>query len=179
MSFVEELHRERKARLARIAARAFVPPKPAVIEATPEPAPEPKKPVKRRYGFHVQDKAYERAWSITMLNCEPTTYEPPPPPTPLRVEQIQRAVCEHYGIERSDLISARRTGDLIRPRHVMYYLSKKLTPKSLPEIGRRSGGRDHTTVLHGVRKIERLLPGDDELRASVEMLIEFLGGKPQ
>jgi len=66
---------------------------------------------------------------------------------------ILRAVSQHYKISPCDLTSHRRTRDLVTARHVLYYLLKTLTPKSLPEIGRLCGGKDHTTILHGVRKI--------------------------
>lgn len=71
-----------------------------------------------------------------------------------RVEDIQKAVAEYYGVSLVDLSCKRRTADVIWPRHVAMYLAKTLTLKSLPEIGRRFGKRDHTTVLHAVRKLE-------------------------
>lgn len=85
----------------------------------------------------------------------------------VRVETIQVAVTRHYGVTRQDMLAARRTIDVTRPRQVAMYLAKILTTRSLPEIGRRFGGRDHTTVLHSVRKIERLLEHDQSLKGDI------------
>lgn len=71
-----------------------------------------------------------------------------------KINDIKRAACRYFGVSAVDLDSARRTLKVVHPRQVAMYLARTLTGKSLPEIGRRFGGRDHTTVLHGVRKIE-------------------------
>src|SRR5690606_25236113 len=84
-------------------------------------------------------------------------------PKRIRIEEIQRIVSRHYNVSRSDLLSNRRTRTIVKPRQVAMYLAKVLTPRSLPEIGRRFGGRDHTTVLHAVRKIEGLADTDPTL----------------
>ncbi len=91
-------------------------------------------------------------------------------PRRIRIEDIQRVVSKHYNVSRSDLLSSRRTRTIVRPRQIAMYLSKMLTPRSLPEIGRRFGGRDHTTVLHAVRKIEELAGSDNSLQQEIEML---------
>ncbi|MCT4655497.1 MAG: chromosomal replication initiator protein DnaA [Cohaesibacter sp.] len=91
-------------------------------------------------------------------------------PRRIRIEDIQRVVSKHYNVSRSDLLSSRRTRTIVRPRQIAMYLSKMLTPRSLPEIGRRFGGRDHTTVLHAVRKIEELAGADNTLSQEIEML---------
>ena len=78
----------------------------------------------------------------------------PAEPKRVRIEDIQRIVARQYNVSRADLLSSRRTANVVRPRQVAMYLAKILTLRSLPEIGRRFGGRDHTTVLHAVRKIE-------------------------
>ena len=91
-------------------------------------------------------------------------------PRRIRIEDIQRVVSKHYNVSRSDLLSSRRTRTIVRPRQIAMYLSKMLTPRSLPEIGRRFGGRDHTTVLHAVRKIEELAASDNSLQQEIEML---------
>ncbi len=91
-------------------------------------------------------------------------------PRRIRIEDIQRVVSKHYNVSRSDLLSSRRTRTIVRPRQIAMYLSKMLTPRSLPEIGRRFGGRDHTTVLHAVRKIEELAGADNVLQQEIEML---------
>ncbi|MBL8711885.1 MAG: chromosomal replication initiator protein DnaA [Alphaproteobacteria bacterium] len=86
------------------------------------------------------------------------------------IEDIQRKVCEHYGIRLADMHSPRRARPVARPRQLAMYLCKQLTTHSLPEIGRKFGGRDHTTIIHGVRKIEELLADDAMLRADLESL---------
>ncbi|WP_105381243.1 chromosomal replication initiator protein DnaA [Neorhizobium alkalisoli] len=88
----------------------------------------------------------------------------------VRIEDIQRIVARHYNVSRQELVSNRRTRVIVKPRQVAMYLSKTLTPRSFPEIGRRFGGRDHTTVLHAVRKIEELISGDTKLSHEVELL---------
>jgi chromosomal replication initiator protein len=88
----------------------------------------------------------------------------------VRIEEIQRIVARHYNVSRSDLLSSRRTANVVRPRQIAMYLAKTLTLRSLPEIGRRFGGRDHTTVLHAVRKIESLIGIDNALAAEIEAL---------
>jgi chromosomal replication initiator protein len=88
----------------------------------------------------------------------------------VRIEEIQRIVARHYNVSRSDLLSSRRTANVVRPRQIAMYLAKTLTLRSLPEIGRRFGGRDHTTVLHAVRKIEALIGTDNILAAEIESL---------
>ena len=88
----------------------------------------------------------------------------------VRIEEIQRIVARHYNVSRSDLLSSRRTANVVRPRQIAMYLAKTLTLRSLPEIGRRFGGRDHTTVLHAVRKIESLIGMDNALAAEIEAL---------
>jgi chromosomal replication initiator protein len=74
----------------------------------------------------------------------------------ISIDEIQTQVAEHYRIRKAEMVSARRAREVARPRQVAMYLSKQLTPKSLPDIGRRFGGRDHTTVIHAVRQIEKL-----------------------
>lgn len=95
------------------------------------------------------------------------------------IREIQQAICDHFGVGLGDLMSSRRTADICRPRQIAYYLCKELTPRSLPEIARRFGGRDHTTVLYGVRKIGHLCPRDADLAHEISFLIEAITGKQQ
>jgi len=88
----------------------------------------------------------------------------------ITVEEIQRKVSEHYNIRLSDMLGPKRVRSYARPRQVAMYLSKQLTSRSLPEIGRRFGGRDHTTVLHGVKRIEELKAQDGQIAEDLEML---------
>jgi chromosomal replication initiator protein len=94
----------------------------------------------------------------------------PQEPKRVMIEDIQRIVAQQYHVSRADMLSARRTANVVRPRQLAMYLAKTLTLRSLPEIGRKFGGRDHTTVLHAVRKIERLVGGDTMLADEVETL---------
>ncbi|CUH64816.1 Chromosomal replication initiator protein DnaA [Thalassovita gelatinovora] len=88
----------------------------------------------------------------------------------ITVEEIQRKVSEHYNIRLSDMIGPKRVRSYARPRQVAMYLCKQLTSRSLPEIGRRFGGRDHTTVMHGVKRIEELRVQDGQIAEDLEML---------
>jgi chromosomal replication initiator protein len=94
----------------------------------------------------------------------------PVEPKRVRIEDIQRIVARQYNVSRADLLSSRRTANVVRPRQVAMYLAKILTLRSLPEIGRRFGGRDHTTVLHAVRKIESLAGNDSAFAEEIEAL---------
>ena len=91
-------------------------------------------------------------------------------PRRIRIEDIQKVVASHYNVSKHDLLSARRTRAIVRPRQIAMYLAKTLTPRSFPEIGKRFGGRDHTTVLHAVRKVEELAAGDEALAQEIELL---------
>lgn len=95
-------------------------------------------------------------------------------PKRVKIEDIQKLVASRYNVSRSDILSERRTAAVVRPRQIAMYLSKVLTLRSLPEIGRRFGGRDHTTVLHAVRKIEKALGEDNALSDEVELLKRML-----
>jgi len=90
------------------------------------------------------------------------------------IEEIQKRVAEHFNIRLADMHSARRARAVARPRQVAMYLCKQLTPRSLPEIGRKFGGRDHTTVMHAVRKIEELLASDRALGEDIDLLKRML-----
>lgn len=98
---------------------------------------------------------------------------------PLRpsVEHIQRVVARHYGITRDDMISARRIGKLILPRHMGMYFCRLYTLRSFPEIGRRFGNRDHTVPLWACRKIERLIKSDSGVASDVEAIKAKLEAK--
>lgn len=97
-------------------------------------------------------------------------------PKRIMIEEIQRVVARHYGVTRADILSARRTANVVRPRQVCAYLCKMLTLRSLPEIGRRTGGRDHTTILWAVRKIAALYETNAQVRDEVNHLRALLEG---
>jgi chromosomal replication initiator protein len=124
--------------------------------------------------------AVNRLLAHSKLTAQPITLEMaeremrdlirPAEPKRVRIEDIQRIVARQYNVSRADLLSSRRTANVVRPRQVAMYLAKILTLRSLPEIGRRFGGRDHTTVLHAVRKIENLAGTDSVLADEIEAL---------
>ncbi|MFT4090606.1 MAG: chromosomal replication initiator protein DnaA [Asticcacaulis sp.] len=92
----------------------------------------------------------------------------------ITVDEIQKLVSEHYNLKQADLLSERRTRSVARPRQVAMWLCKQNTTRSYPDIGRRFGGRDHTTVLHAVKKIEELLQSDEQIARDVEALTRKL-----
>ena len=92
------------------------------------------------------------------------------------IEEIQRRVAEHFNIKQADMQSPRRARQVARPRQVAMYLAKQLTTRSLPEIGRKCGGRDHTTVMHAVKKVEELCAADAAFLEDVELLKRMLEG---
>jgi chromosomal replication initiator protein len=130
------------------------------------------------------DGALNRLLAHNKLTGHPVTMEMaenavrdlvrPPDPKRVKIEDIQRTVARQYNVSRADLLSSRRTANVVRPRQIAMYLAKTLTLRSLPEIGRRFGGRDHTTVLHAVRKIEALVGNDSALAEEIELLKRLL-----
>ena len=126
------------------------------------------------------DGALNKLLACNRLTGEPVTLEMaetavrdlirPADPKRVRVEDILRVVAKHYNVTRADILSQRRTANVVKPRQIAMYLAKSLTLRSLPEIGRRFGGRDHTTVLHAVRKIDGLIATDRTLADEIESL---------
>tara|TARA_B100001123_G_scaffold437313_1_gene569235 strand:- start:45 stop:1415 length:1371 start_codon:yes stop_codon:yes gene_type:complete len=90
------------------------------------------------------------------------------------IDQIQKKVAEHFNVKISDMHSARRSRTVARPRQIAMFLSKNLTTRSLPEIGRKFGGRDHTTVIHAIKKIQELIKNDSNLSEDIEILTRSL-----
>ena len=126
------------------------------------------------------DGALNKLLACNKLTGEPVTLDMaeaairdlvrPNDPKRVRVDDILRVVAKHYNVSRADLLSQRRTANVVKPRQIAMYLAKILTLRSLPEIGRRFGGRDHTTVLHAVRKIDGLVNADRALAEEIESL---------
>lgn len=112
-------------------------------------------------------------WKIRVAKPLPAS-EPPLPQFPT-VGEIMRVVAQHYLLSIVDMVSVRRNPRLCLPRQIAMYLGRTLTPRSLPEIGRLLGGRDHTTIMHGYRKISALLETDADLRANIEQIKRKLG----
>jgi chromosomal replication initiator protein len=92
------------------------------------------------------------------------------------IEDIQKRVAAHFNVRLADMFSERRSRSVARPRQIAMYLAKQLTQRSLPEIGRKFGGRDHTTVMHAVRKVEELRTQDQAFAEDVDMLRRMLEG---
>ena len=92
----------------------------------------------------------------------------------LTIDEIQRAVADYFNLRLAEMLSERRARNIVRPRQIAMYLSKQLTSRSLPEIGRRFGGRDHTTVMHAVRKIEDLRRDDSQIDDDLTRLLRHL-----
>jgi chromosomal replication initiator protein len=110
----------------------------------------------------VSNKAFEEAWNL-LEDIKPVLWG--------QVETIQRAVIAHFPrVTLNDIKSARRTAIVVEPRQIAMYLAKELTTRSLPDIGRRFGGRDHTTVLHAVRRIAARIKVDPETATLVETI---------
>ncbi len=97
-------------------------------------------------------------------------------PKRVKVEDILRVISKHFGVSKNDILSQRRHRSIVWPRQIGMFLAKAMTARSLPEIGRRFGGRDHTTVLHAIRKIDGELKTNSRLRAEIEDLKKMLAG---
>ena len=91
-------------------------------------------------------------------------------PRRIKVEDILRIVSRHFAVSKADILSDRRHRSVVRPRQIGMYLAKQLTSRSLPEIGRRFGNRDHTTVLHAIRKIDKEIGDNPHLKEEIEEL---------
>ncbi len=153
----------RSARLGKIAAAA---PSPPQTDPPKEPVFTHGEWMARQFEIHPLQKSH---WFSVEEDLGSIDIVRP------KIDEIQRVVCNFYEINKSEMISVQRNAYLVRARHVAMYLSKKLTLRSLPEIGRRFGGRDHTTVLSALRRIESLLKHDEKLQVQVRHLSEILG----
>lgn len=157
-------HLKRRERLRRFAERAqrLLDIKPELIEASPIHAAPPD--------------------VIALVPQEPSPAPPDAIHVPwlddniLSIQAIKRAVAKHFNVTTMDIDSARRHAKIMRPRQITYYLAKTLTRRSLPEIGRRIGSRDHTTILSGARKIESLMAADPDVAACVEAIRLTIAG---
>ncbi len=135
-------------------------------------------------GGRELEGAIIRVRAVYRLTAEPVTIEraeyivrdlmSTSEPKRIKIDDILKIVSKHFGVNRSDLLSNRRNRSVVRPRQIGMYLAKKLTSRSLPEIGRRFGNRDHTTVLHAIRKVEQLMADDSGLKEEVELLKRML-----
>jgi hypothetical protein len=160
---LEKQHRRHAAARQRIAAKPAH--KPASIVQQPVASVETPTPEKVESWVDRQ----KRLWFWIEKDLGPVG--------PVTISMIQEIVCDHYGITHNDLVCKRRTMNIVLPRQVAMYLCKALTPHSLPKIGARFGGRDHTTCLSNVRKIERLMAIDPELAKTLEILTAKIKGE--
>jgi hypothetical protein len=130
-------------------------------------------PAVRRW-IETKKETFSQPWYHVMWFFDLVIVRDPPTELPRRkyprIQDIQRAVADFYDVKVHDINAQRRTANIVRPRQVGYYLCKMKTLKSLPEIGRNFGGRDHTSILSGIRKIERLLMVDEDLNADIDHL---------
>lgn len=171
MSLVETFHRaklERQLRFAQAAMRhmekkatAPAPVVKIVVKPPPAPVEEPKPDTT---WVQRQVERFKAPWFE--ITDGPTSFESKDKRPP-EIKTIQRIVGRHFLISVADILAERRTKDVVRPRQIAMYLCKELTMRSLPEIGRRFGGRDHTTVLHAVRKIAIAIGRDPLLAEEV------------
>ncbi len=154
-------HEAHKARVRRL----FQPPRSPMPQPVGAPAaappPRPAVPEKSWEDRQREIPMPRPAWFAIVGEM------PLPQPKNPTVEQIIRACAAHFKVTMIDIKSPRRTADVVRPRQVAMYLAKQLTMKSLPDIGRRFGGRDHTTVLHAVRKIGAMVHRDADVAFEV------------
>jgi hypothetical protein len=151
MSWVEQWHAERKARLARMSPPKVVEPSVKVESVNVAPV------------YQAHDAGWDSMWHHDLVTMRPRVRD-------VSIKDIQSAVALEFRVRVKDILANRRQADIILPRHVAMYLAKMLTPRSLTEIGNRFGGRDHTTIMHAVKKIEAQCETDDELFAAVDRL---------
>ena len=165
MSLIEQLATERRARLMRLGSV------PVVKSQTPVREQESCVIVKPQFpGFNVQQNYYHQMWFYELVTDPRYAFA-----GTVKLAVIQTALCNHFEVRKVDLLSQRRHADIARVRHIGYYLSRRHTALSLPEIGRRFGNRDHTTILHGVKKIEGLLSSDQKLITDIGAITRKLG----
>ena len=138
------------------------------LESAPAPASAPDPDIEPNIEPELQ-AADERVFYLRGILNHPL-------PRKVMIDDIQRAVAIRYNVSQHDILSARRTANVVLPRQIAMYLAKTLTLFSLTAIARRFGGRDHTTVLLAVRKIERLMDADQKLSGEIEMLKKIISG---
>ena len=166
-------HKQRWANIDRLAeqnrwnreakAEVLIAPKP---EPIPEPEPEPIED-----GWAEQQITKHKPVWFSVISA--TKLTPRGAPT---IRTIQRATCDVYGVKLNDLLSARRTANVVIPRHVSMYLAKELTALSYPRIGRATGDRDHTVAIYAHNKIKMQIARDKKLAANVRCLISMFAG---
>lgn len=164
MNNAQELFEHYKAVRARLGAA----PKPVLVNI-PKDEPKPKKSIKRDivdlYLPYNVIKFKQNKTPDELFNSYGMEKNRAP-----HLREILEVACEAFEVDKTDVLSARRTSNIVLPRHVVYYLCRHCSFKSFPEIGRALGGRDHTTIIHGVKKIEKLIIEDPDLYLKVNEL---------
>jgi hypothetical protein len=140
------------------------------IEPEPVEVIEPVDPIKEWVERQRAIPIKKKPWFFVEKDLGPVVHRPP------AVDEIITATARHFKFSLTDLMACRRLASVVRARQVAMYLTKVLTTRSFPEIGRRFGGRDHTTVLHAVRKIERLRQIDTGLEMDLRAIVAAVGG---
>lgn len=153
VALAHKAHHDRLRRIHLAAVKPFVRPKPVMKPKEPDPNYPP---------FNIQTLHYHQMWFFDLVTERLPGSEAMP-----QVSTIMHATCLHFGVSRTDMLSARRDQSIAIPRMVGMYLARTLSLKSFPEIGRRFGRRDHTTIMHGVRRVEEMLKADEQIIASV------------
>ena len=121
-----------------------------------------------------------RSFYVTYQPCDPDcawvqAMKEDPIPKVVRIEDVKRVVCKRFMLNHRELVGSSRNRRVVRPRQIGMYLCREVTQRSLPEIGRKFGNRDHTTVLHALRKIKSLIEVDGEIAETVTVLKRRLG----
>lgn len=158
MSLVEQFASERKARLTRLGAI----PTNRIVSQLTEAQIVPVKPTPTIFVPSVE-YFYQNFWCWDLVICQNRL--------PSTIKNIQQVVSDHYRVSVMDIVSQRRTIDVVLPRHVALYLVKSLTTFSYPVIGRYFGGRDHSTIISAVKKIEARIETEDRLRSEINRLM--------
>jgi len=163
------LFAERKERLARIACRALVQNVAVIAKQERAETARPAMTIKQAEEWMAKQLEQVVETSVPKL-----WFSIADRPGEVSIKTIQHTVCTHFNVSMRDMLSPRRLAGIVLPRHVAFYLAKIRTQKSLPDIGRRFGGRDHTTVLHGVRRVSALIASGHPIARDIEVLAETL-----
>jgi hypothetical protein len=174
MSLREQLHQNHKRFHAEIARRAALVHQRERLTYSIPNAPFGEKKINPMLPKKVVRRDHQPDWWHTMWFYQ-LVFVKGNAGAPITVASIQEAICRHFNISKIELLAERRMVSVVRPRQVAMYLCKILTSRSLIDIGHRFGRKDHTTVLHAVRKIEKLVLTDQKLAASVAAIKAELG----
>lgn len=178
-----ELHKARQERLVRMQAEYkpnFVPIdriRPVVPKPEPKLEPEPETSSKRfSAALPVNGPMPFHKYRFTITEIEDITYTPPIPSSRIPIKHIKSVVAERYGVDEKEMLSIVKSGWAMIPRQIGYYFARRLTSHSLTSIASAFGGRDHTTIMHGIRKIETLAKKEPAFQRELDELEGFLSG---